>query len=517
LTDSLLIALGVLLLYAGGELLVRNATRLALAAGMSALTVGLTVVASGTTSPELAITLTAAVRRHVPSTLPRREACDPGRNLLFCENPHRYQRLFICRKSILSEQRAKLSDTGTVTGKLLAGRPGGAEAYAPEGSRFGVSRCDRWRRERCVSRPFRIRRAFGIDVRVHWTFFLLLVFFAFVGYRVSGSLAGGLVAVGIIAALFACVLLHELGHSVVAQRLGVGVRDITLLPIGGLARLKSFPERPLDEVRIAVAGPLVNVVLAPAFFGAALLLGAELSDMGGLSFESVSVGQVLLYLGFLNVLLAVFNMVPAFPMDGGRVLRGLLSTRLGTVRATDIVSAVGQSLGIVFFLTGLLGGRILLALIAVFIFFGAAGETRMVRRRETMRGLTVSDVMGVRDRTETVAPYQGFGRLLDLAVRGYQKDFPVVDDDGKLAGMVTRDEISAAVLYPNGSSDVRDLMKTGFPTVSPGADLFRVGELTLQESGLRALPVVENGEVVGMLTVEGIGRASLLRQPPGKL
>lgn len=104
MTDSLLIALGVLLLYAGGELLVRNATRLALAAGMSALTVGLTVVASGTTSPELAITLTAAVRRHVPSTLPRREACDPGRNLLFCENPHRYQRLFICRKSILSEQ-----------------------------------------------------------------------------------------------------------------------------------------------------------------------------------------------------------------------------------------------------------------------------------------------------------------------------------------------------------------------------------------------------------------------------
>src|SRR5215210_4235022 len=123
---------------------------------------------------------------------------------------------------------------------------------------------------------FRIGRAFGIDIKVHWTFFLLLAFFAFLGYRDSGDPLTALVTVGIIVALFFCVLLHEFGHSLVAQRLGIEVSDITLLPIGGLARLKSLPERPWDEVKIAVAGPLVNVVLAPLFFGIALLLGGSI-------------------------------------------------------------------------------------------------------------------------------------------------------------------------------------------------------------------------------------------------
>jgi hypothetical protein len=137
-----------------------------------------------------------------------------------------------------------------------------------------------------------------------------------------------------------------------------------------------------------------------------------LSDISGSLFEPGSVGQVLLFLGLMNVFLAVFNMVPAFPMDGGRILRGLLVTRFGVIRATEVSSSVGQFFALVFFLIAVLGGRILLALIAALIFFGAAEETRMVRRRETLRGLTVSDVMGVRGRTETVAPHHGLGRLL---------------------------------------------------------------------------------------------------------
>src|SRR5215208_1032789 len=357
---------------------------------------------------------------------------------------------------------------------------------------------------------FRIGRAFGIDVKVHWTFFLLLIFFAFLGFQDTESPLGALDSIVVIVALFFCVLLHEFGHSLVAQRLGIQIPDITLLPIGGVARLKSLPDKPADEVKIAIAGPLVNVVLAPIFFGVALLLGADLlapsSPFSGLG----PVGEVFVYLGWINVALAVFNLIPAFPMDGGRVLRGLLATRIGPVRATDVAAAVGQFFAFAFFLFGLFF-NIFLALIAVFIFFGASGEAQMVRQRELMRGLSVSDVMGTKRRTETVTPYHNFGQVLDSVIHGYQEDFPVVDEGGRLVGMITRNEILAAAHSPDRYASVRDLMKTNVPTISSQADLFEDGLRILQQSGLRALPVTENAELVGMLTIEDVGQASLLR------
>jgi stage IV sporulation protein FB len=357
----------------------------------------------------------------------------------------------------------------------------------------------------------KVGRAFGIDVKVHWTFLLLLAFFGFTAYQNSGSLGSALVTVGVIVALFVCVLLHEYGHSLAAQRLGIEIADITILPIGGLARLKSLPEKPWDEVKIAIAGPLVNVVLAPLFFGVALLLGGGLTMPPNILEGVQSAAQVFVYLGFINVALVVFNLIPAFPMDGGRVLRGLLATRLGPVRATDISSAVGQFFAAAFFLIGLLSGNLLLALVAVFIFFGAGGEAQMVRQREQMRGLLVSDVMGSRRRTETVTPYHTFGQVLDMVIHGYQEDFPVVDEEGNLVGMITRNEIMTAAHSPERYASVRDVMKTDFPTISPDADLFTDGARILQESGLRALPVVRAGDLVGMLTMDDIGQAALLR------
>ncbi|MDX6379861.1 MAG: hypothetical protein QOI57_885 [Rubrobacteraceae bacterium] len=358
---------------------------------------------------------------------------------------------------------------------------------------------------------FKIARVFGIDVKVHWTFLLLLAFFAFLGFQGSGSLLGALVAIAVVVALFFCVLLHEFGHSLVAQRLGIEVPDITLLPIGGLARLKTLPDKPVDEVKIAVAGPIVNLVLAPIFFGVAYLLGADLQNTSDVLQGRASVGEVFAYLGLINVVLAVFNLIPAFPMDGGRVLRGLLATRFGPVRATDISSTVGQFFAFAFFLIGLLSGNFLLLLIAVFIFFGASGEAQMVRQRELMRGLSVADVMGTKPRTETVTPYHNFGQVLDSVLHGYQEDFPVVAEDGNLIGMVTRNEILAAAHSPDRYSSVRDLMKTDVPTISPDADLFADGYRILQESGLRAIPVTRDGELVGMLTMDDVGQASLLR------
>jgi Zn-dependent protease len=358
---------------------------------------------------------------------------------------------------------------------------------------------------------FKIGRAFGIDVKVHWSFFLLLAFFGFLAFRDSGSLVSALVTVGLVVALFFCVLLHEFGHSLVALRLGSEVQDITLLPIGGLARMKSLPERPIDEVKVAVAGPLVNVVLAPLFFGLAVLFGGDLSVPTDIISGASSVGQAFVALGFINVALVIFNMIPAFPMDGGRVLRGLLATRLGPVRATDISSTVGQVFAILFILGGFLSQNFLLAIIGFFVFLGASGEAQLVRQREQLRGLTVSDVMGTKGRTETVTPYHNFGQILDSVIHGYQEDFPVLDEDGNLVGIITRHEIMAAAHSPNRYATVRDLMQTEFPTISPDADLFNDGNRILQESGLRALPVVKDGNLVGMLTVDDVGQAALLR------
>src|ERR687895_1017706 len=361
---------------------------------------------------------------------------------------------------------------------------------------------------------FKIGRFSGIDVRVHWTFFLLLVFFAFIGYQASGGPVGALTATVTIVALFFCVLLHEFGHSLVAQRLGLEIHSITLLPLGGVSNLESLPEKPSDEVKITLAGPLVSVVLALIFFGVGLLLGAEPRMPTDLFTGIGSVGQFFFYLGYLNVILALFNLIPAFPLDGGRLLRGVLSTRLGALRATEIASRVGQLFAFAFFLIGLLGGNFLLALVAVFIYFGATGEAQMVRQHEETRGLRVSDVMGTKPRTETVTPSHTFGQVLDSVIHGYQEDFPVLDENGKLVGMITREEIMAAAHSPERYSSVRELMKTNVPTIPSQADLFEDGLPILQQSGLRALPVTENGELVGMLTIEDVGHARLLGPVP---
>lgn len=237
-----------------------------------------------------------------------------------------------------------------------------------------------------------------------------------------------------------------------------------------------------------------------------------ISPFGGFD----SAGQFFIYLGLINVVLAVFNLLPVFPMDGGRILRALLATRLGRVRATDIASIVGQVFAGLFFLLGLFSGNLLLALIAVFVFFGALGEAQMVRQREQTRGLTVSDVMGTKRRTETVTPDHTFGQVLDAVLHGYQEDFPVVDEDGELVGMLTRKEIFSAVRSPDERKSVREVMKTEFPTISPDADLSYEGARILQESGLRAVPVVEGQELVGMLTIDDVNQAMLLRDLQGE-
>ena len=388
----------------------------------------------------------------------------------------------------------------TSNGGTVGGRAGGDPASPRSGGVLGGG-------------SFKIGRAFGIDIMVHWTFLFLLIFFAGYGYVQGGNLTGALMMTALILALFAFVLLHEYGHALVAQRLGTEIQDITLLPLGGLARMKSLPERPADEVKIALAGPLVNVAIAIILGGVAYLgFGSAPIQMVDIHGPGITPGSVIAYLAMINAILAGFNLLPAFPMDGGRVLRGLLATRFGAVRATEVASGVGKAFALLFFFYGLLGGNFILVLIAVFIFFGAGTETQMVRQRETMRDLSVADVMGTERRTETVTPYHTFGQVLDSVVHGYQEDFPVVEEDGRMVGMLTRKEILLAAHSPERFGTVRGLMLTEFPTISPQAGLLEEGYRLLEESGLRAIPVVEDGKLAGMLTLEDIGQAGLLKQ-----
>jgi Zn-dependent protease len=209
----------------------------------------------------------------------------------------------------------------------------------------------------------------GIPVFVHWTFLLLLGFVALSQLVVSGSIAVAMSGVALVAVIFGCVVLHEFGHALAARRYGIGTRDVTLLPIGGIARLDRMPHSPKQELRVALAGPAVNLAIA-GLLGVWLFLASPGMTGGSFAARLLSV----------NLALAVFNMLPAFPMDGGRVLRALLAQRIGHFEATEVAAKIGRGVAVVFGIIGLLWNPMLI-LIALFVWFGAGQEAAMARRR----------------------------------------------------------------------------------------------------------------------------------------
>ena len=366
-----------------------------------------------------------------------------------------------------------------------------------------------------MGRSFALGRYVGIEVKVHWTFLLLLAFFAALGFTRTDSLLGTALITGLILLLFAFVLLHEYGHALVARRLGYEVEDIILLPLGGMARLKTFPDKAMDELKIAIAGPPVNLVLAVIFYGAAYLeYGTSPFAVPDARTVEGSVGYFLSYLGLANLILAAFNLLPAFPMDGGRVLRAFLSTQMDRVRATDLAATVGQAFAVIFFVLGLLSLNIVLTLVAVFIFLAAGDEAQAMRQRELIHGFTVSDVMRKRSRTETLAPDHTFEKVLEAVIHGYQEDFPVLDEHERLVGMFHRGDIYNAARSRDRLTRVRDLMMTEFSSISPRADLFEDGYRLLQDNDFKTLPVCDGDEFMGLLSMEDVGKASLLRRLP---
>ena len=351
-------------------------------------------------------------------------------------------------------------------------------------------------------RLFNIR---GITLRVHVTFPLILVWAAlqfglFAGLGTTGAIFGVLVTL----LLFVIVVLHELGHSTVAQHYGIPVKDIVLLPIGGVAQMERIPEEPAQEFLIAIAGPLVNFVLAGLMilanlaFGLGGNLGNPLAVLAGLG--GISLASVFNYLFIANLFLGVFNLIPAFPMDGGRILRALLATRLDYVRATDVAAVIGKLMAILLGVWGLFGGGIFVILIAFFVFFEADQEGKMVKMRHTLRGLTVAQAYSPQARA--LSPESTVREAMELALSSLQSDFPVCEG-GQVVGMLTRGKLIEALNQHGTETMVREVMIRDVNPVTPEEELYNV-EQRMMESQLNALPVAEAGRYLGLVTIREI-------------
>jgi Zn-dependent protease/predicted transcriptional regulator len=343
----------------------------------------------------------------------------------------------------------------------------------------------------------------GILVQVHWTFLLLLAWVLFTSVASGAGLAAALGSLGFVLAAFACVVLHEFGHALTARRFGIATRDITLLPIGGVARLDRMPEDPRQELLIAVAGPAVNVVIAAA------LLALQVAAFGraGLSADLSKPGEFLDNLLALNVTLVLFNLVPAFPMDGGRVLRAILAWATGDfARATQIAATLGQLLAILMGVAGLFQGAPLLMLVALFVYLAAQDEARGAQIRSVFRGLSVRDAMLTDFRA--LAPEDPLRAAVTALLAGSQQDFPVVAH-GAVVGMLTRQDLIRALASQGQDGVVGHWMRRDCNSAQEHETL-DAAFARMQACDCPILPVVRGGALVGVLTLENVGELMLI-------
>jgi len=343
----------------------------------------------------------------------------------------------------------------------------------------------------------------GTAVRIHITFLLFLGWIFAANYASGGPDAawGGLLFMVL---LFACVLAHEFGHIFTARAFRVATPDVTLLPIGGVARLERIPEEPREEFLIAIAGPAVNVVIALAL----VALGGAHLDLRALSVDTAQISLVD-RLANVNLFLAVFNMIPAFPMDGGRVLRALLSIRMGHIHATEVAASVGQAVAFALGFIGLLWSPILI-FIAIFVYLAAASEAHLVAMRAMSHGVPVTFAMMTQ--FAKLTPQAHVDEAVETLLRTSQIEFPVVDAADKPVGLLGRGDLIRALKQFGPDARVADVMNQKVPTVSYRSHLEEAFRL-LQEKSAPAVAVVDAaGRLVGLVTSETIGEMIQLSQ-----
>jgi Zn-dependent protease/CBS domain-containing protein len=344
----------------------------------------------------------------------------------------------------------------------------------------------------------------GTAIRIHVTFLLFLAWIFGVSY-ISGGPQTAWNGLLFMVLLFLCVLLHEFGHILTARAFGVATPDVILLPIGGVARLERIPERPSEEFLIAIAGPLVNVVIAGLLV---LVGGADLTPSHLVAIESTKASLVD-RLAEVNIFLAVFNLIPAFPMDGGRVLRALLAARFGYVRATEMAAAIGQGTAFLFGFLGLFGNPLLL-FIAIFVYLAASSEAHLVAIRAISQGVPVSAAMMTQ--FATLTPDEHIDAAVDTLLRTSQGEFPVIDGAGRPLGVLVRNDLIRALKERGPGAKVGDAMTAQIPILSHRSCLEEAFRL-LQEKSAPAVAIVDASDrLVGLVTSETVGEMLMLHR-----
>jgi Zn-dependent protease/predicted transcriptional regulator len=350
---------------------------------------------------------------------------------------------------------------------------------------------------------WKLGRFAGIDVFVHATFLLLIGWVGYSHWLERQNWEDVLSGVLFILALFLCVILHEYGHALTARRYGIKTRDITLYPIGGVARLERMPEKPIEELWVALMGPAVNVVIAALLF----VYLSVTNTMVPLRELTVASGSFAERLMMVNIWLVLFNLIPAFPMDGGRVLRALLAMRMDFVRATQVAATIGQGLAFLFGFIGLFSNPFLL-FIAFFVWIGASQEAGAVQVKDTVSGIPVTRAM-LTD-FKTLSPRDNLSQVVGLILAGSQHDFPVVDANGRVAGMLDRDSFMRALTQHGQSAAVMDFIRRDLPALD-SHEMLEMALNRLQESGSKTLPVTHGGELVGLITMENVTEYLMIR------
>ncbi|HEX2997588.1 MAG TPA: site-2 protease family protein [Anaerolineales bacterium] len=343
----------------------------------------------------------------------------------------------------------------------------------------------------------------GIDVFVHATFLLLIGWIGYSYWLQYETVAKVVEGILFILALFLCVVLHEYGHALTARRYGIKTRDITLYPIGGVARLERMPDKPIEELWVALMGPAVNVVIAALLFTYLFVT----NSLVPVNEWAIASGSFLERLMAVNISLVLFNLIPAFPMDGGRVLRAVLAMRMEYVRATQVAANIGQGLAFIFGLIGLFNNPFLL-FIAFFVWIGASQEASMVQMKNSISGIPVTRAM-LTD-FKTLSPRDSLAQVVGLLLAGSQHDFPVVDANGDVIGILERDAFIQALSQRGQSVPVVDVMRSSVPSVD-SHEMVETALMRLQESGAKTLPVMHGGQFVGLVNSENITEFLMIR------
>ncbi|MFH1594482.1 MAG: site-2 protease family protein [Candidatus Omnitrophota bacterium] len=339
----------------------------------------------------------------------------------------------------------------------------------------------------------RLFKIADISINIHISFFIL---FLFLSLFFNMSWRWILLIVGI----FSFVTLHELAHSLVAKKFGITVKEITLLPIGGVASMTKIPDKPYQEFLISLAGPLLNIGIVVIFyFPLQLILGRDVL------FHPLSVKTtplMIAHLYWINLMLAMFNLIPAFPMDGGRIVRSILAQKMGYRKATRIAVNLGHAFALIFGYIGFVQGNVYLIVIAVFIYMAASSEELQTDIRETLKRFKIKDIMPTQfltlEKTATLS------KVLELIFHSHQEDFAVVEY-GKMIGFVSRIDIINGIHQHGTTSDVSSIMKKDTPSLKE-TDSLEKAQSIMNEENLRALPVFRNGNLAGVVTIEDISR-----------